>query len=163
MLKLSRARDDQSNVPLVKRSADELTSERVRKVLEIWEAKCTQSGLPPVEQFDILDYGAAMANINLITVQQDPLDFIFRVHSVKGAGYVGRDMTGRSVDDYPEPQYRRFARAIFTETVASRAPVVVVEDLFMTDNRLMRWECVTLPLQDREGRVASLLAAFELL
>ncbi len=151
-------------VPFTSRSIDELTSPRLKEAFAVWrQQRAAPDQLPAAEAFDILDYGAAMGNINLIEVRPDPLDFVFRVHSVNGATYVGRDLTGRSVDDYPNPEYRDFVRAVFTRAALSRQPVVLIEELLTADNRRMRWEGIVMPLQDGAGAVSRLVTGFEIL
>lgn len=148
----------------VPRAVEDLNSVRVKEALAAWQGKCpAPDRLPPADEFDILDYGRAMGNINLLAVRYDPLDFIFRVHSTKGAEYIGQDMTGQSVDDYPEPEYGKFIRAVLTEAVTTRRPQVMIEEMFRTENRLMRWEAVTMPLQGDQRQVSRLIVAFEIL
>ncbi|MGF1632197.1 MAG: hypothetical protein ACFCUT_22215 [Kiloniellaceae bacterium] len=148
----------------VPRAVEDLNSERIKEALAIWHGKCSVPGqLPHAEEFDILDYRPAMGNINLLDVHHDPLDFIFRVHSAKGAEYIRRDMTARSVDDYPEPEYGEFIRSVLTEAVTTRRPQVMIEEMFRTENRLMRWEAVAMPLQDGAGQISRLIVAFEIL
>ena len=146
------------------RSLEEVRSKRLRQVYDIWHAKRPRPDtLPLAETFDILDYRAGMGWINLLAVQYDPLDFMFRVHCVSGVSYIGKDLTGQSVDAYPEPQYRGYVRAVYEATVERRAPQIVIEDMFLTDRRVMRWEGMTLPLQDESGKVSLLIVAFEIL
>ena len=163
MLKPPKSEGADPGRAIVYRGVDDLRSARLQAVFAIWQSRCQGELLPSSLGFDILDYGSAMTNINLVAVRHDPLDFIFRVHSVKGAAYIGKDMTGLSVDDYPEPRYRDFVKAVFTAAASSRAAKVVVEDMFMTETRMLRWEGVVLPMQDAEGAVADLLVAFEVL
>ena len=54
-------------------------------------------------------------------------------------------------------------RAVYEATVERRAPQIVIEDMFLTDRRVMRWEGMTLPLQDESGKVSLLIVAFEIL
>jgi hypothetical protein len=151
-------------VEVASRRVDELSSPRLRKTFAIWQAKCGgPDRLPDADGFDILDYRPAVGNLNLLDVEKDPLDFIFRVHSATGATYVGRDLTGRSVDDYPNPDYRDFVRAVFTRAVHSKQPVILIEELLTADNRRMSWEGVVLPLQDAAGEASRLIVAFEIL
>lgn len=163
-MRFARPQDSATAPPFVPRAVEDLKSERLKKALEVWQSKCpAPDQLPPADEFDILDYRAAMGNINLLAVHHDPLDFVFRVHSAKAAEYIGRDMTGRTVDDYPEPQYGAFLRAVYTETTSTRKPQVMIEDMFMTDNRLMRWEAIAMPMEDSAGQVSTLIVAFEIL
>lgn len=162
--KLARSLDTESPGTIASRTVDELTSARLKTVLAIWQSKRPgPDQLPADEDFDILDYAVAMGNISLVSVHHDPLDFVFRVHCVNGASYIGEDMTGRSVNDYREPQYRQFVWTVFAQATENRGPHIIIEKMLMTDNRRMRWEGAVMPLQDGAGEVSSLLVGFELL
>ena len=162
-VRLVAAPDAQGPPQVVSRSIEQITSPRLREVFEVWRQKCAAADrLPPAEEFDIFDYRAAVGNINLIEVRPEPLDFIFRVHCVTGASYVGRDLTGCSVDDYPDPEYRAYVRSVFTRATAERQPQIIIESLETADHRRMRWEGIVMPLQNRAGAVTRLIVTFEI-
>lgn len=163
-LRLARTEKTEGPAEVASRHIDELSSSRLKKTFAIWQEKCESADrLPEADGFDILDYRPAIGTLNLVAVQREPLDFIFRVHSATGATYVGRDLTGRSVDDYPNPDYRDFVRAVFTQATLSREPVVLIEELLTAENRRMYWEGIVMPLQDGAGEVSRLIVAFETL
>ena len=163
-VRLARSQGADGPVEITSRSVDELSSPRLKETFAVWREKCGgPDQLPAADGFDILDYRAAIGNLNLIAVERDPLDFILRVHSATGATYVGRDLTGRSIDDYPDPDYRDFVRTVFTRAVQSKQPVILIEELLTADNRRMSWEGIVLPLQDAAGEASRLIVAFEIL
>jgi len=163
-MRLVRSQAQDEPGAIASRSISEVSSSRLRQVFAVWQEKCeAPDRLPAADGFDILDYRAAIGNTNLIEVRSDPLDFVFRVHSANGAKYVGRDLTGRSVDEYPDPQYRDFVRVFFTRAVQTRRPQIVIEELDTADNRRMRWEGIIMPMQDEAGKVTRLIVSFEIL
>lgn len=162
--KLRQFQDEGDPVVFTSRTLEELTSPRLKEAFAVWQQqRAAPDQLPAAEAFDILDYGAAMGNINLLEVRPDPLDFIFRVHSANGAKYVGQDLTGRSIDGYPDPQYRDFIRATYVAAFESRQPQFIIGELITDDNRRLRWEAVVMPMQDGAGAVSRLIATFEIL
>jgi len=164
ILGLARPRDTKAPGSIASPAIDELRSTRLKAVLAIWQDKSPGSdSLPPGEEFDILDYAVAMGNVSLVSVQRDPLDFIFRVHCVNAASYLDEDMTGRSVKDYRDPQFSELVRTVFARATENRRAHVIIEDVLMADNRVARWEAAVMPLQDNEGQVSSLVVAFEIL
>ncbi|MEO3427809.1 PAS domain-containing protein [Pelagibius sp. CAU 1746] len=163
-VRLARSEGAAGPVEITSRRIEELSSPRLRETFAIWGAKCGgPERLPAAGGFDILDYRPVIGNLNLLDVERDPLDFVFRVHSANGATYVGRDLTGRSIEDYPNPEYRDFVRAVFTQATLSRQPVILIEELLTADNRRMSWEGLVLPLQDDGGEVTRLIVAFEIM
>jgi hypothetical protein len=163
-IRLARSESTEGPVEIASRQVDELSSSRLKKTFAIWQGKCGgPDRLPAADGFDILDYRPAVGTLNLVAVQREPLDFIFRVHSATGATYVGRDLTGRSVDDYPNADYRDFVRAVFTQAFLSKQPVILIEELLTAENRRMHWEGIVMPLQDGAGEVSRLVACFEVL
>ncbi|WP_193366750.1 PAS domain-containing protein [Pelagibius marinus] len=161
---MARSEGADGPVKIPSRRVDELNSPRLRETFAIWQEKCGgPDRLPDADDFDILDYRPAVGNLNLVAVERDPLDFVFRVHSANGATYVGRDLTGRSIEDYPNPEYRGFVREVFTRATLSKQPVVLIEELLTADSRRMSWEGVVMPLQDGDGEISRLIVAFEIL
>lgn len=144
------------------RSLSEIGSEKLHRIHAYWLGQCDGDRLPRRAQMEIDRLGYILPNLNLVDVHHDPLDFRFRVHSVKGADYVDADLTGRSVRDYPDPQYATFVWAVFQAVVESREAKMVSERLFMTDSRIFRWEGVVMPLAEASGRIDKLMVAFEL-
>lgn len=163
-LRLARPQSENAPVFVTSRTLEDLKSIRLKEVLTTWQVECRGSEqLPAAKGFDILDYRVAVGSIDLVTVQRHPLDFIYRVHSSAGAKYVGCDLTGRSVNDHPDPQYGGFLRSVFTRATSARKPQIVIEDLLLTDNQLMPWEGLVMPMQDDEGQVSRLIFASEFL
>jgi len=144
------------------RPLSDISSEKLHRIHAYWTGLCDGDRLPRREQLEIDRLGYILPTLNLVDVQHDPLDFRFRVHSVKGSDYVNANLTGKSVRDYPDPQYAAFVWAVFQAVMDSRQARMVAERLFMTGSRIFRWEGVVMPLEDASGRIDKLLVAFEL-
>lgn len=144
------------------RSLAEIRSDKLHRLHDYWAGLCDGDRLPQRAQVEIDRLGYILPTLNLVDVHHDPLDFRFRVHSVKGSDYVNADLTGKSVRDYPDPQYAAFVWAVFQAVMDSRQAKMVSERLFMTGSRIFRWEGVVMPLEDASGRIDKLLVAFEL-
>lgn len=144
------------------RDLADIRSDRLRRLHEEWLALRDGDRLPRRDQLQIDRLGYVLPNLNLVDVQRDPLDFRCRVHSVKGSDYVGANLTGRSVRDYPDPTYAAFVWAVFEAAMRSREAKLVSERLIVTGSRIFRWEGVVMPLEAADGEVDKLLVAFEL-
>lgn len=151
------------------RPEEELQSTALKGALEVWQGKCTPAtGVPAADGFDILDYLQVMRNINLVEVREAPLDFVYRVHSLTWAENVGVDLTGRSLWEYPDPQYRAFVWEACKRAKEDKAAQIVIEDVLvrralMSEERPYLWEAIFLPLDDDQGSVTRLVNIFDLL
>mgnify|MGYP000433428325 CR=1 FL=1 len=168
-MKLAYAPRERGKAVFAQRRQDDLKSRPLKEALTVWQTKrAAIGGLPAVTDFDILDYPQVMRNTSLIDVRAAPLDFVYRLHSMTGAEYAGLDMTGRSLQDYPDPQYRCLfweaaKRAVLKETAQLVIEDVLVRRAFNSRELLVRLEAVLLPHQDGEGNVTRLVAVFDLL
>ena len=168
-MKLAYPYQGEKPAPFTPRHPEDVTSPQLRKALALWRARCPAGGeLPAAGGFDILDYQQVVRSLNLIEVREPPLDFVFRVHAVTGADYVGQDMTGRSVWDYPDRHYGGYVREVCRRAKLERTPQIAVEEVLvrhklMSYDRPYRWEALMLPLQDDAGRVSRLIFVFDLI
>jgi hypothetical protein len=167
-MKLAHPHQAGKPAPYTPRRASELTSQVLHSTLALWQRGCPDSDTPPAAGgFDILDYRHVVGCINLIEVCAPPLDFVFRVHSVTGSDYIGKDMTGRSVWDYPDSCYGGFVREVCRRAVREKRAQIVIEDVLVRRRQTsydcpFRWEALILPLCDHKGAVTRLVFAFDL-
>ncbi|MEQ8394673.1 PAS domain-containing protein [Thalassobaculum sp.] len=144
------------------RDIADIQSDKLKQIHAYWSGLRAGERLPKRSDLDIDQIGYVLPNLNLVDVHRDPLDFRMRLHSVRGSDYVGADITGKSIRDYPDEGYAAFVWAVYEAAVNTRDAKVVSERLFMTDHRIMRWEGVVMPLDDKSGHVGMLLIAFQL-
>jgi hypothetical protein len=127
-----------------------LESPRLKRLYQDWLARRRGRLMPARSDFDILDLAYMLGDLNLIEVLREPLSsrlrFRFRVHATNAAGLLGYDLTGKTVDDYPDPAYRDFANDHYRAIVESRAPRRIYRNPFVTRDHVLRWEGVILPL-----------------
>ncbi len=168
-MRLARTRREGEKAAQPPRRKQDLTSQALKDALAVWEGKCPQAiGLPTTTEFDVLDYLQVMRNISLVEVHQQPLDFVYRVHSLTWAEYAGQDMTGRSLWDHPDPEYRSLIWDTCKRAAQAQESQVIIEEVFVrpaliSQERRFRWEALILPLQDDEGTVARLVVVFDML
>jgi hypothetical protein len=61
--------------------------------------------------------------VALIDVVRDPLRFRYRLMGVLLVERFGFDMTGKYLEEFPQPSFRRFLERAWTEVVERRTPV----------------------------------------
>jgi len=143
---------------------DSLESPRLKRLHGDWLARRNGRLMPARADFDILDLKYLMGNLNLFDVLRNPLRFQFRVHGSNAVARLGYDLTGRTVDDYPDPEYRDFVNANYRAVVETRAPRRVLRDQpYYTNDRVLRWEGLILPLASDGEMVDMLIVGLDLL
>ena len=140
-------------------AADEFGIERpkLRRLYRDWSERRHGRLMPSRKDFDILDLGYLLGDLNLLDVLYEPLRFRFRVHGSNAVARLGFDLTGKTIDGYPDPDYRRIVREHFTAAVRSKAPQRIVRDPYRIKDRVLRWEGLILPLSTDGSTVNMLL------
>lgn len=124
-----------------------IASPLLRRLHDHWRALPTgEGGLPGPRALDPLDVPWALGAISLVDVAGDPPDC--RFHFVLDGSWqverYGFDMTGKALDEFPEPETRALIHASYLELVVVRRPLVRRRDL-MLDGRPRRYEALLLP------------------
>lgn len=127
----------------------------LRDLYAHWEARRGGRRYPSRADFDPVELRALLGNIILIDVLREPLRFRFRLHGTRLAERVGYDLTGRMLDDLPDPEFREVARASFTAVAESGEPLIARRNRRLDSQRL-RYETVMLPLSN-DGRTVDML------
>jgi hypothetical protein len=146
-------------------SADDLCIEspKLRRLHQDWLDRRRGRAMPSRRDFDVLDLTYILGDLNLLDVLNDPLRFRFRVHCTSAVERLGFDLTGKTVDDYPDPAYRDMANEYYAEVVEARAPKRVLRDPYHFRSRVLRWEALILPLSADGQNVDMLFVGINLL
>lgn len=109
-----------------------------------WPAR---TALDPLEMKPMLGH---IALLDVIRAAGDaPLRFRYRLFGTGFVEWFGFDMTGRMIDDWPQPEYRDHMNASYREVVAAGRPFRR-QRRFVKDERLLHYEAVLLPLGDAD-------------
>jgi hypothetical protein len=130
---------------------------KLQRLHQDWLDRRQGRTMPSRADFDILDLGYILGDLNLLDVLYEPLRFQFRVHGSNATARLGFDLTGRTVDDYPDPEYRNIVAEHYTSAVRSKAPLRILHDPYRVRDRVLRWEGLILPLSDDGERVNMLM------
>jgi hypothetical protein len=146
-------------------SADDLCIEspKLQRLYQDWLDRRRRREMPSRRDFDILDLDYILGDLNLFDVLYEPLRFRFRVHGSNAVGRLGFDLTGKTVDDCPDPEYRDLVKGYYTEVVRARLPIRVLRDPYHLRSRVLRWEELILPLSADGQSVDMLLVGISLL
>lgn len=130
---------------------------KLRRLYQDWLDRRRDRAMPARADFDILDLRYIIGDLNLLDVLHEPVRFRFRVHGSSAVARLGFDLTGRTVDDYPDPEYRAVVIKHYTTVVETKVPIRIVQDPYRVRDRVLRWEGLILPLSNDGEQVNMLL------
>ncbi len=123
----------------------------IRRFVEYWRSKRGDGLYPSREAIDPLDFRYVLGDVVLIEVRRAPTGsshpWAFRYRLI-GANIVerdGYDLTNKTLEDMPEPEYRERVRATWTEVCETGVPVYYSREVVL-DGRTRRYEVVVMPL-----------------
>ena len=132
------------------------------RMYDYWCERRRGRDFPARSDIDPLDFTYALGNIELVDVSHDPLQFRYRLFGVNIAMRDGYDLTGKTVDEIPEPEFRALVRAPFVEVIELRRPLSAVRNRLI-DGRPRRYEAVRMPLSDDGETINMIFIATEFL
>ncbi len=139
---------------------DEIKSGRLKRLFEYWQEKRAAGMLPGRGSLDPLDFDYILGDVALIDVQRQPWRFRYRL---VGTGIVARsgiDLTGKSPEDHPWPEYRALLQETY-RAIAQSGEAAVFERQRLIDGKIRRFEVLYLPLASDGREVDMLLVAIE--
>jgi hypothetical protein len=128
---------------------------RLRRLYEYWAAKRGGREFPSRADLDPVEFPWLLGNVLLVDVPPGG-GFRVRLHGANLAARAGFDMTGKSMDDYPDPEYAKVALRSFRTVVETRRPLVSVNERIIA-GRAYGYETVMLPLSSDGAQVDMLL------
>ncbi len=138
---------------------EELRSPVLRRLYDYWRGKWhTDNLLPGRADIDPLDFSYALGDITLVDVMYEPLRFRFRLDGTRHVEHFGFDMTGRMLDDFPEPVMRESLYENYRDIVDNRSPRRRYRG-FSADGRPFHYETLLLPLAGDGRRIDMIIVA----
>lgn len=132
----------------------------LRRLYAYWDDKRGAREFPGRADIDPLEMRFALGNISLVDVLYAPLRFRYRLHGSIIAERLGVDMTGRFVDEIPEPDRRSFVEENFRVVIATRQPLAR-SGARLLDQRQWNFDSMILPLGLADGTINMLLLCVE--
>jgi hypothetical protein len=123
----------------------------IRRFVEYWRSKRGAGLYPSRDAIDPLDFRYVLGDVVLIEVKRAPTgrphpwEFRYRLIGANIVERDGYDLTNKTLEDLPEPEYRERVRATWTEVCETGVPVYYSRELVL-DQRIRRYEVVVMPL-----------------
>ena len=123
----------------------------IRRFVGYWQGKRGAGKYPARAAIDPLDFHYVLGDVVLIAAErlsaEDASRWHFRYRLI-GSNVVARDgydLTNKTLDELPEPEYRERIRATWTEVCDTGKPAHYIRELVL-DHRVRRYEVVVMPL-----------------
>jgi hypothetical protein len=139
-----------------------IENESLRRLYAYWDEKRAGRRFPTRADFDPLELGFVLGNLSLIDVLYDPLRFRLRLHGTLSVSRLGYDLTGKFVDEIPDPEFRVVALETYKKLVEVGQPMRDVRET-MLDSKTHRYEVIWLPLSGDGTRINMLMACVALI
>ena len=130
----------------------------MKRLYLYWRERCGARRFPRREDIDPLDFDYALGRVSLVEVQEAPRRFYYRLVSTQLTRHLGYEMTGKFLDQMPEPQVRAYAERHYLRAVAAAIPLYESEEVVL-DRRRWRHETLALPLSP-DGETVSMLMIY---
>lgn len=126
----------------------------LRAFWRYWDERRAGARWPARTAIDPLDLKPMLGHIALLEVVRSTAEaaprFRYRLFGTSFVEWFGFDMTGRMIDDWPQPEYRDLMNASYREVVEAGRPFRRYRS-FVKDGRILHYEGVMLPLGDADG------------
>jgi hypothetical protein len=144
-------------VALAENCIQDLHDQRLRRLLEYWNALRGDAAMPPKAAIDPIDFRYILGYVTLVDVEATPRRYRFRLDGSILARLSGIDYTGRYLDDLGMPDYIDFIAAGYDLVVDGLAPYAYRKEADF-DAKTYDEETLILPL-GAAGTVTHLMVA----
>jgi hypothetical protein len=97
--------------------------DRLLRLYRYWNDRRGELRFPPRASIDPVDFPYALGRVSLVEVQRNPLRFRYRLVGTLLTEHLGYEMTGKYVEDIPEPSMREFTRSFYERALERQAPL----------------------------------------
>lgn len=122
----------------------------LQKLYSYWAGLRGNRDFPARSDLDPIDFWFALGCVSLIEVLPDPLRFRYRLVGTNLTRNLGYEMTGKLLDEMPEPEVRAYLLDKYTTVLRERRPILE-QGHHTLDRRVWRHETLYLPLSN-DGR-----------
>lgn len=130
----------------------------LKRLYRYWAERRGGRAFPARGDIDPVEFSYALGRVSLIEVLESPRRYYYRLVSTQLTDHLGYEMTGKFVDEIPEPEMRSFAERQYLRAVERRAPLYQSDEVVL-DGRRWRHETLELPLS-ADGRNVNMLMIY---
>ena len=130
------------------------------RLFDYWLKRCKGGRLPARRDIDPLELPYIIGNLILVDVERDPLRFRYRLTGSNLTMQFKLKLTGRLVDEHPDPTMRRLANEAYTKVVTTGRPLAYRRDMII-DKTVRRYDVLVLPLAGDGTTIDKILAGMK--
>jgi hypothetical protein len=130
--------------------------EMMSNLLSYWAAKRADRRFPSRADIDPVDFTYALGKVSLVEVIGAEPRFRYRLVSTRLTDHLGYEMSGKYVDEIPEPETRAYVTSLYGRALAAAVPLQEGGEISL-DGRTWRHETLVLPLASDHQRIDMLL------
>lgn len=135
---------------------DQIRHPDLRRLYDYWDSRRAGRRYPARRDLDPVEFSFAIGNVTLIDVEYEPLRFRFRLMGGLQAQRVGKDLTGKPVDDLPDSNYRDLLLKAYRDAIATGQPNTTVYEQVI-EGKPREFEVLRLPLAEDGEKINMLL------
>jgi hypothetical protein len=143
-------------------SSFEFLDADLRRLRALWNEKRGAHFAAARADMDPATLRFILGNVLLVDVLREPLRFRYRLVGTNLVGRLGFDLTGKLVDEHPEPEFRQTALKVYHQLIETRVPYQGRFDQAF-DGRTRRFEVLLLPLSSDGAAIDMVLGAMKYL
>lgn len=136
---------------------DKIKTPCLRRLYAYWDGRRQGREFPARSDLDPLDFRYALGHVILLDVLADPRRFRFRLHGSELAARSGYDMTGKLIEELPNPTNRALLVERCRTVMETRQPMALIDERFVGPRRF-GYEAVWLPLAKDGVQIDMLMA-----
>jgi hypothetical protein len=130
---------------------------RLDMIFQHWRMRSAGRLMPQRADIRPSELGPAIRLLNLVDVQHGPLRFRHRLVGSEHVEWLGRNATGRDIDESLYGAATNEIISAFATIVEQRRPYYRLSRLDWNNQKWLMMEAVELPLGDSEGQVHMIL------
>ena len=124
-----------------------IVDERLSRLYAYWLKRKGSRRYPARRDLDPVDLRYVLGHLLLIDVLREPLRFRVRLHGAEMTARAHYDLTGKFLDELPDPAYRDYTLRRCEALVRSGEPLAVRRDRTL-DGRPRPYEALWLPFSE---------------
>jgi hypothetical protein len=97
--------------------------DRLLRLYRYWNDRRGELRFPPRANIDPVDFPYALGRVSLVEVQRNPLRFRYRLVGTLLTQHLGYEMTGKYVEQIPEPSMREYTRRFYERALQRQEPL----------------------------------------
>lgn len=140
---------------------NDLRSETLRRLLALWEGRSREDSPPTRADFPAEDLMPLGGRVVLIDIEREPFRLKYRLIGTKITQVLGRDSTGRYLDEIYGADYYSRQSEHFRKVVTERVAIRTYGNMAHSEKPYVPAEAIDLPLVNEAGEVVMILRGLD--